>query len=264
MIKINTKILTENKALFQNLMIWIIFIIPFFADAQQRPSDSRFQGCKNGIVVAPMLNLGVKIGPSLNQFSQPGTAIGMNIGMFGTYKVTKCFTARMELLFSTQGGGRRDYRRVDTDPNDPYGGKAVNVTNVNPQVTFNNIEIPILGEFGLAESSRLMIQPKLLLGGSYGFTMSAIEHKTQRYNFYDGTFADLAYTRQNVTEYYKRSQLSVIAGAGINFNMGNHVFSVDIRYRQGLTQLNQRLYDIPGMGGKLYSSSLIFNMGITL
>ena len=89
MIKINTKILAENKVLFQNLMIWIMFILPFFADAQQRPSESRFQGCKNGIVV-------------------------------------------------------------------------------------------------------------------------------------------------------------------------------DVRYRQGLTQLNQRLYDIPGMGGKLYSSSLIFNMGITL
>lgn len=264
MVKINTKILAENKVLFQNLMIWIIFMIPFLAGAQHRTSENRFQGCKNGIVVAPMLNLGVKIGPSLNQFAQPGTVIGMNIGMFGTYKVTKCFTARMELLFSTQGGGRRDYRRVDTDPNDPYGGKAVNVTNINPQVIFNSIEIPVLGEFGLAESSRLMIQPKLLLGGSYSFAMSAIEHKTQRYNFYDGTFADLAYTRQNVTEYYKRSQLSVIVGAGINFNMGSHVFNVDVRYRQGLTQLNQRLYDIPGMGGKLYSNSLIFNMGITL
>ncbi len=264
MFKINTELIASKRARTQILMIWIIFSIPFCTTGQHRISEARFMGCKNGIASTPLLYLGVKFGPSLNQFSQPGTVIGMNIGMFGTYKVTNCFTARMELLYSTQGGGRQNYRRVDTDPNDPYGGKAVSVTNINPQVTFNNLEIPVLGEFGLAEANRLMIQPKLLLGGSYGFAMSVIEHKTQRYNFYDGTFADLAYTRQNVTDYYKRSQFSLIAGAGINFNMGSHVFHVDVRYRQGLTQLNQRLYDIPGMGGKLYSSSLIFNMGITL
>lgn len=264
MLKINSKLIADNRVLFQILMICIIFIIPFCTHGQNRISEARFKGCKNGIATAPVLGLGVKFGPSLNQFSQPGTFIGMNFGLFGTYSVTKCLDARMELLYSTQGGGRQDYRRVETDPNDPYGGKAVSITNINPQVMFNNVEIPILGEIGLTELNRSMIQPKLLLGASYSFAVSVIEHKTHRYNFYDGTFADLAYTRQNVTDYYKRNQFSLIAGAGINFSMGSRVFHVDIRYRQGLTQLNQRLYEIPGMGGKLYSTSLIFNMGVTL
>ena len=103
-------------------------------------------------------------------------------------------------------------------------------------------------------------------------TLGAIEHRTQRYNFADGVSVDVGYARETVTDNYKRNQFAVIAGMGMNYNLGKRVFHMDVRYRQGLTQLNQIRYaSTSGLignqgqpGGKLYSSSLTFNFGMTL
>lgn len=246
------------------LMMAIIIAGPLYVNAQSRIAENRFSACRTNTAYKPGMEYGIKFGPSFNQFAQPGTMIGFNFGLFGNYKFNNCVAARVELLYSSQGGGRTDYRRVDVDPADPFGGRAVSVTNVNPQVVFNNIEIPVLAELCLPEFSKEMIRPKLLVGGSYSYMLSAVEHKTSRYNFYDGTFADMAYTKQNVSSYYNPHQFSAIIGTGICFHLNNRKFHVDVRYRAGLTQLNMRPFDIPGMGGKLHSSSLIFNMGFTL
>jgi hypothetical protein len=253
-----------KRGLIRIMMMAVIIAGPLYVNAQNRIAENRFSACRNNTAYRPGLEYGIKFGPSFNQFGQPGTMIGFNFGLFGNYKINNCVAARVELLYSAQGGGRTDYRRVDIDPGDPFGGRSVSVTNVNPQIVFNNVEVPILAELCLAEFSKEMVRPKLLVGGSYSYMISAVEHKTSRYNFYDGTFADMSYTKQNVTSYYNKNQFSAIIGAGICFNLNNRKFHVDIRYRQGLTQLNARPFDIPGMGGKLHSSSLIFNMGFTL
>ena len=258
-----------NKKWIQVFAIWISVIVPYCARGQ----DAVPAASQDPVVETPRITLGAKIGTSLNQFSQPGTTIGVNIGAFGKFHVTDFLDARMELLFSVQGGGRPNYTRYVDDGT--FTGTSVGVANIqaiNPSVTFNTIEIPVLAELGLPEFKDLNIQPKLLLGMSYSMVMSSIEHRTQRYNFNDGTAVDVGYTRDEVNDNYKRNQFSVIAGLGVNYNLGKRVFHMDIRYRQGLTQVNQILYPVTsfsngssaGGGGKLYSSSLIFNFGMTL
>ena len=256
-----------NKKWVQIFAIWISVIVPYYARGQDATAstdsgdDSR-------------ITLGAKVGTSFNQFSQPGSFIGVNLGAFGKFKVTDFLDARLELLYSTQGGGRSDYTRVYNDGSDGSTNGVTSITNLNPYVTFNNFEIPLLVELGLPEFKDMAIQPKLLLGGSYSMVMGAIEHKTQRYSFPNSpdangnavapTIVDVGYIRENVTDNYKRSQWAVIAGIGVNYKLGKRTFMMDIRYRQGLTQLNQVVYAVPGIGGKLYSSSLIFNFGMTL
>ena len=263
--------MTYNKKWIQVFAIWISVIVPYCArgqDATATPAASQ-----DPVAETPMITLGAKIGASLNQFSQPGTAVGLNLGAFGKYHLLDFLDVRLELLYSTQGGGRSDYTRYsDTGLFGSFGSVSssstgsvgvASITSVNPYITFNTIEIPLLAELGLPEFKDLNIQPKLLLGGSYSGVMSAIEHRTTRYNFNDGTAVDVAYSRETVKDNYKTAQWSLIAGMGMNYNLGKRVFHMDIRYRQGLTQLNNQKYT-GAAGGKLYSSSLIFNFGMTL
>ena len=264
--------MTYNKKWIQVFAIWISVIVPYCARGQDAAATA--PATTDPVAETPQITLGAKVGVSLNQFSQPGTAMGISLGAFGKYHVLDFLDARLELLYSTQGGGRSSYTRYSDDglygsfgsAGSSTSGNGVGVssmTSVNPYITFNTIEIPVLAELGLPEFNGMNIQPKLILGGSYSGVMSSIEHRTQRYNFNDGTSVDVGYRRETVTDNYAKSQWAVIAGLGMNYNLGKRVFHMEVRYRQGLTQLNQQTCTRTA-GGKLYSSSVTFNFGMTL
>jgi hypothetical protein len=208
------------------------------------------------------ISIGAKVGASFNQFTQPGTMIGFNGGAFAKYTVTNFLNARIEVLYSQQGGGRQNYFDQLIPLLDP--ANVSSVTYVNPFVVFNNVEVPLIAEFGLPELSGGTIVPKFLVGGSYAFAVSAFEHHTKHYEFNDGSSVDFGYKKENVGSTYKQNQWSMMFGIGIDYNLGKRVFSTDIRYRQGLTQLNDFKFTGPQAGGKLYSSSLTFNFGMTI
>lgn len=218
------------------------------------------------------ITLGVKTGVNLNQFSQPGTSIGFNAGIYGSYDLLPFLTVRLEPQYSQQGGGRPDYNRSYSDISDNISS----ITYINPSVTFHNIEIPLLVELTLPEFRSETIMPKLILGASYAGTLLTNEMHTKRYFFNDNlpgssvySYAlDASYRREDVTDNYVRNQWSVIAGFGLQFKAAKRDFSFDIRYRQGTTNLNQLRFAsptyVPGTGGELFSSSLSFNFSMSL
>ena len=106
--------------------------------------------------------------------------------------------------------------------------------------------------------------PKLLLGGSYGYMFGATELHTTQYIFSNGTFADIPYLKENVGSNYEQSQLSLMAGMGIQFKGEKRDFSFDIRYRQGMTQLNKVKASYSTIDGRLFSSTLSLNFSMTL
>ncbi len=240
-----------NKKWVQIFAIWISVIAPYCARGQDTGGEH------DGLIV------GAKLGPSLNQFSQPGSFIGFNVGAFAKYPLLDFLHARIEVLYSLQGGKIENYVN-NYDENLIYFPNLSTVTHINPYVTFSTVEVPLLLELGLPELKGGAIEPKLILGGSYGFAFSAYEHYTKQFTFTDGTTVNSAYQRDNVGSHYYQHTYSLIAGMGINYHLGKRTFSTEIRYRQGLNQLNQVNYAIPSIGGHLYSSSLTFNFGMTL
>jgi len=232
--------------------------------------------------------VGAKTGVNLNQFSQPGTTVGLNIGAYGTYQATPFLNVRFEPQYSQEGGARPDYSRDYSDISDNIS----NVHFINPSVLFHNVQIPLLLEFTLPEFSEETIRPKLILGGSYGIMIAATETATKRYEFIEDNggssssspsdplvdeepaMLDVAYQRETVTDNYSRNQWSLWFGMGLDFEAGERSYSFDIRYRQGLSNLNQLRFaspgnstgtiGVPGTGGKLYSSSLSFNFAVSI
>jgi hypothetical protein len=238
----------------------MILIIPLWSHAQER----WIERSNYGFLTKSRYCYGFKFGPSFNQFSQPGSFIGFNAGLFTKYKFSDVASARIELLYSTQGGARNDYTKTygDGDPTSP-NASVKSITNLNPFVTFNSIEVPVLAELGFPEMAGLAIQPKFIIGGSYSRAVTVVEHKTQRYTYTNGSQADIGYSREDVSGVYNPNQISAIAGLGLQFATPRRTFHLELRYRQGLTQLNNYVNSQTGIGGKLYSSSLIFNAAIT-
>jgi hypothetical protein len=226
--------------------------------------------------------VGAKLGANMNQFTQPGTTVGLNAGVYGAYTVVPALTIRFEPHYSQEGGARPNYSRDYSQISD----NIASVHFVNPSVRFHNVQIPLFLELTLPEFSEETIKPKLMLGGSYGIMINATEVHTKRYEFIDDggdtssppvddpVAIDVAYQKENVTDNYARNQWSVWAGIGLEFEAGERSFSFDVRYRQGLNNLNLLRYSspgnssgtlgVPGTGGELFSSSLSFNLSMSL
>jgi hypothetical protein len=226
--------------------------------------------------------IGAKVGANMNQFTQPGTTVGVNAGIYGAYAIVPAVTVKFEPHYSQEGGARPDYTRDYSQVSDNI--QAVHF--INPSVKFHNVQLPLFIELSLPEFAEESIRPKLMLGGSYGIMINATEMHTKRYEFIedsggdpsspvdDPIAIDVAYQKENVTDNYARNHWSIWAGMGLDFKAGERSYSFDIRYRQGLNNLNLLRYTspgnssgtigVPGTGGELFSSSLSFNFSMSL
>jgi len=237
--------------------------------------------------------LGAKAGLNMNQFSQPGTTVGVNAGVYASYRVTPAIVVKLEPHYSMEGGARPDYQKNYSDVSD----NVYSVTYMNPYVMFHNVQVPLLVELSLPEFSEETIKPKLILGASYGIMVAATEIATKRFEFTDGNtgtsysppppdspdpldedeplpLLDVAYQRESVTDNYARNQWSAWFGMGLDFEAGDRSFSFDIRYRQGLNNINLLRFAAPGnssgtvgtsgTGGELFSSTVSFNFAVSI
>ena len=210
--------------------------------------------------------IGAQTGVNLNQFTMPGTTIGINAGAFGSYKFLPFLSARLEIMYSQEGGGRQNYSLALAGgsmlPDLRTNIAALNY--INPYVYIHNLHVPLMVELTLPEFDQASVAPKLLLGGSYSYMISANEMHTKLYQFTDGTFANVPYLTEVVTADYVASQISILAGLGLDFKGEKRNFSFDIRYRQGLTQLNNIKESFSFKDGRLFSSTLSFNFSMSI
>ncbi|GHN00073.1 hypothetical protein WSM22_15620 [Cytophagales bacterium WSM2-2] len=231
--------------------------------------------------VSAQISVGAKLGANINQFTQPGSTIGFSVGAYGSYKVLPFLNLKLEPQYTMQGGARESYARDYT----VIEGNVSQIQFINPSVIMHNLEVPVLAELTLPEFADENVIPKFIIGGSYAMMIKAVETSTHRYVFNDGTSStpatpsvDVGYQRENVTDNYARNQFSFIVGFGMMFKTDKRDFQFDIRYRQGLTQVNLLKFPdaiqkttgssgpLPanGIGGNLHTSTLSFNFSMTI
>jgi hypothetical protein len=231
------------------------------------------------------ISVGAKTGVNLNQFRQPATTMGVNLGAYASYQLNAFVTVKIEPQYSLEGGSRPNYYRsyYETSDNIDY------ISYLNPSVRFHNLQIPLLVEVTLPELTDQTVVPFLVTGVSYAMTMSSMEIHTKRYHFNDGLGSssspststsnyntpdlDVAYQKENVTDNYSRNQWSLWLGMGMKVKTGDRTFGFDVRYRHGLNNLNQLRFaspgngsdiGVPGTGGNLFSSTLSLNFSMSI
>jgi Outer membrane protein beta-barrel domain len=215
--------------------------------------------------------VGAKVGANLNQFNQPGTIFGFTGGAFAKYKALPFLDVSAELLYNQQGGARQNYQRDFTST----GGNVSYVSYSNRSVVLHNLEVPLLIALSHPSFSDNMISPRLLLGAAYGMNLGAFERHEKIYTFSTGSvpFANTSDEIENVGSNYKQNQWGFIAGFAIDFTSGEQTCTLEVRYRQGINQLNNLNYVVPpldsfpgtvGQEGDLYTSSLSISFAMTL
>lgn len=217
------------------------------------------------------ISVGAKVGANLNQFRQPGTTFGFTGGGFAKYKALPFLDVRAEVLYNQQGGARQNYTRDYSSLN----GNVFAIQYWNRYVNLHNLEVPLLVELSHPSFSDDVIAPRLILGGAYGLNLGAIERHEKTYFFADGPtpYANTSDDRENVGSNYKQNQWGLIAGFAIDFTSGDQTCTLEVRYRKGMTQINNLRFVVPpldgipgtqGQEGDLYTSSLTISFAMTL
>jgi opacity protein-like surface antigen len=203
------------------------------------------------------IHVGVSGGVNLNQIQSPGMHTGFNLGGFASMDFS-FLNVRAGLSYSQLGGGREAYSHS------PGFGTVANQTYINRQLVFHNVEVPIYLNVTMPGLKEAAIKPRVTLGFVYGFNVSAIERYDIRFNFDDGLYAQVDNRKENVRGDMVPHHFDALVGFGFDFQLENErKVYFEVVYRQGLNQQNNVGFGRIGNIGKIYTNTVMFNLGIT-
>lgn len=212
------------------------------------------------------LFVGPKGGVNFNSFRQSkyyknhfDVLPGFNAGVFARYPVLPFLSARVEALYMQQGARMYEYDLLS------------DLRRTNVQLRFHDVAIPVLAEFGLPSLSEDILQPKLLLGGFYSYTIYARESYTNIVKL-EGRPAVSWEGHTNVQSQYDASQYGIIGALAAELKLFSRPVSIEFRYQYNLNRANkpgtQNDYNLKATakkwGDELLLHTLSINIGATL
>jgi hypothetical protein len=215
------------------------------------------------IPVWSQIQAGAKLGYNFNSIrgvKEYDVVPSFNVGGFAKYNVTDFLHARAELLYFQQAANLEDYYVL---PGELFRSKA--------RVTFHNIQVPILAELGLPSLAEEPLQPKLLIGGFFSYTLYAREH-------FNNNVTVTGYDRMNyqgnsnLTSIFNRAQYGLQAAVVAELQAFGFPVTMEFRYQYNLNPFsegdNANRYNLSATherwGDKMYLSTLSFNIGVKL
>ena len=137
------------------------------------------------------------------------------------------------------------------------------------KLTQHTLQIPLMAEIGIPGMEENAVQPKLFAGGYYGFTIASRESfdkvSTSRYE------KNIARSSADVSGSYVYSQVGFLIGVGADLKMGSKDLSLEFRYNQNLTIINESGAALTHLNstlknyqGNLRTSTFSFNVGMTV
>ncbi len=212
------------------------------------------------------LDYGVKFGANLNQFNQPGTVFGGNVGGFVRYNLNDLISFQGELIYTLLGGARADFARDLTDIPGPGLESSSSssldlpvwvIVNQNRQTYLHTVSVPLSAKF--TPFGITAVTPYLLAGGSFDYFFAAIESRDQIFYFDNGNQVLLSDRTENVLGEMPDFQGSAHIGAGFDFYQEGGIYSIEFRYSRGFMNLNESVTAIADLTEDLYQSTISIN-----
>ena len=190
--------------------------------AQEKPNDHSAIG------------YGVKLGMTSSGFYQknltrkPHTAdiAGLTVGAYADYGVLSFIDISAELLYLQQGGSRTEIINSWAD-NSPV------VTTAYTRL--HNLEANLLVKLSLPRATK-PLKPHLLLGPGVGYNITAVQQQDITYDY--GGYRLTGSGSEDVRADFISLQYGLYAGLGADIDMGSQQLSIDLRYRYGLSPIN--------------------------
>jgi hypothetical protein len=205
--------------------------------------------------------VGVKGGFSLSEFRRYGevdfwrddrgsTKLGGFLGLaFARYNFTNWGYGELEVGYSLSGA---DFN----GSTQPAGGvHTYRLHNLQTNL-LAGIKLPVLSVY----------EPKVFMGPSFDFNM----HASERYvgpSRFNTNSATPIYSMRDVTNDFKSMDIGLIFGGQVEFDVKFANLLVDLRYRHGLTQINNNRTSLNTWGGTAIRTSglsLMLGLGFPL
>ncbi len=207
--------------------------------------------------------VGPKAGINFNSFrgnNRYDVVLGYNAGVFAKYPLLDFLTLRGELLYMQQGAKLEDYTIFVPE-----------LRRTNSRLEFNNLQVPILLEFGLPQLTEEDIKPKIIIGGFYSYSLSTREVHTsitRISNYYPLDYKGTT----NMMNAFERSQYGIIGAIAGEVKIFSTPVALEFRYHYNINRVNTPesvdLYNLVNTqrewGSKFYLTTLSFNVALTL
>jgi hypothetical protein len=191
------------------------------------------------------MSFGVKAGIASGTFSTSNTVTigspetGVQTGIFGNYNITDFLGATLEVLYSNTGAADVDPQYFYTVENAAINQSSNGSRIVNTNVVSQQLSIPILVSYHLNGAGNLGgIVPKVYAGGDIGFNLKSSALNT--FQIYDNN-NDVYYRNnyESMGERVKGIDFGAIVGTSIGIESDLLTYSLDARYRMGLSDINE-------------------------
>lgn len=228
----------ESSNLFLNYILMkkhilglylVVLALYFFPNTLNAQEDSNV-----GFSIAESFTFGFKIGPNssnLNTDWNEYTAhrLGISTGLNVEYAVlSDLLIVSVEGIYHTKGS-RKNALQYVLSYNSPLQDGDITKSNLRLQT----IEIPLLIHFQLSNS----VKNRFYIGGSTDFILKA-NSIIEENHYVASELMGSDITKSNITERFKNNDYGMIVGTSINFDLSPLTILIDLRYRSGLSNLN--------------------------
>jgi opacity protein-like surface antigen len=200
-------------------------------------------------------NFGLKVVGNTNKFEETKWAFGYGGGGFVIWNLSDMITIKSEVMYISYAG------KLENDTLDFEGGGIIDkVVYSNLSLRFNSIEIPVMVR--LSPFGTELMKPIFVVGGAYSYNYGVFRISDNIYTLFDseGGTRDTVFNNSisNVSSNFSEYNISVLAGVemGLTDNL-----SVDLRYQQGLPNLN--LQNLPTSIGAIHSHTISLGLSFT-
>jgi hypothetical protein len=212
------------------------------------------------------ITVGLKGGINFNSFRKSKSfenyfdvIPGFNGGVFAKHSLLPYLTARAEFIYMQQGANLYDYYILD------------DVFRKHSKVRFHTIEIPLLAELGLPSLAQESLQPKLLVGGFYSYTLFTRETYVNIAEISGRPAIEFEGSADIQSQFY-RSQYGIIGALAADVQILHHPVSLEFRYQYNISRANksgtESSYNLAATtekwGNQLYLHTLSLNVSVTL
>lgn len=197
---------------FNLLFLWLFILCPFFANAQW------MAGVKAGTAYNQIYT------PKARGYSNPQSATGYHLGLLLEYRTDKNVALRIEPSWVQKGYGL--YSLVDEYP--------ILMTTVN--FTHDYLSLPLVARFYMGKNHW---KPFIDVGMDFSYWISGKAEGIKQDILSPDTNKNVPYSEKYRFDSRRdrRTENALLTGAGINYEIKRHNFSLEARYALSLTDI---------------------------
>ena len=216
----------KNRSNFRNWHVFyylgLLFLFTLSNNAYSQQKGGLSFGAKGGLALG---NFSIQ-----NQIQAGSIQYGMQAGAFANYSILDYLDVSLEILYSNTGVS-------NLSPEYFYALENAVLTDkiVNTSIRTHQLSIPLLISYVFNATDG--VYPRIYIGGDIGFNIKSSSLNTTKTSFNGNDIFVNEY--ESMGNRMSTKDFGAIIGTAINFGTDNIIYTIDARYRLGLTNINE-------------------------